>query len=72
MELWPREVLSGAELAIMVAEVRNLYWIIRNARRGMHDARHRQVYRKIGLQKTPTRSRRCEAKNSGFSSLLSS
>jgi hypothetical protein len=51
LELWERECLSAAELARVVGEIRNLYWHIRNTRRGIHDARRRQVYRKIAVQK---------------------
>ncbi|MDH6146079.1 hypothetical protein OKW46_000001, partial [Paraburkholderia sp. WSM4179] len=51
LELWPRERLSSAELAAAAAAIRNLYWHIRNMRRGVQDARRRQVYRKIALHK---------------------
>ena len=51
LELWPRERLSSTELAAVAAEIRNLYWHIRNTRRGMHDARRRSVYRRIAEQK---------------------
>ena len=51
LELWERERRSAAELARVVGEIRNLYWHIRNTRRGIHDARRRQVYRKIAVQK---------------------
>lgn len=50
-ELWPHETVSAAELAVVVGEIRNLYWFIRNTRRGIHDARRRRVYRKIEVQK---------------------
>lgn len=50
-ELWPREAISDAELTVVLGEMRNLYWVIRNMRRGMHDARRRRVYRKIEVQK---------------------
>jgi len=51
LELWPRESLSAGELVLVIAEVRNLYWHIRNTRRGMHDARRRRIYRKIEAEK---------------------
>lgn len=51
LELWEREPLSVAQLAVVVGEIRNLYWHIRNTRRGLHDARRRRVYRKIAVQK---------------------
>jgi hypothetical protein len=51
LEFWPRERISPKELAVVVADIRNHYWIIRNTRRGMHDARRRRVYRKIETQK---------------------
>jgi hypothetical protein len=51
LELWPRERLSPAELAAAAAEIRSLYWYIRNTRRGVHDARRRRVYRKIAVHK---------------------
>lgn len=47
LELFERPGLSAGELASVVAEVRNLYWYIRNTRRGIHDGRRRQVYRRI-------------------------
>jgi len=51
LELFERETLSASELVQVVAEMRNLYWHIRNTRRGMNDARRRRVYRKIAVQK---------------------
>ena len=51
LELWPRERLSSAELAAVAGEIRNLYWHIRNTRRGVHDARRRRVYRRIAEEK---------------------
>jgi hypothetical protein len=51
LELWPREAISAGDFMVVVGEIRNLYWIIRNTRRGMHDARRRRVYRKIEAQK---------------------
>lgn len=51
LELFERPVLSESELAWVVGEVRNLYWRIRNSRRGVDDARRRRVYRKIAVQK---------------------
>ncbi|WP_240766252.1 hypothetical protein [Paraburkholderia flava] len=51
LELWPRVAVSAAELAVVVGEIRNLYWFIRNSRRGVHDARRRRIYRKIEAQK---------------------
>lgn len=51
LELWQWERLSDAEMAHVVGEIRNLYWHIRNTRRGIHDARRRHVYRKIAKQK---------------------
>lgn len=51
LELFERPGLSAGELASVVAEVRNLYWCIRNTRRGIHDARRRQVYRRIAAYK---------------------
>jgi len=51
LELWPREPLSARDLALVVGEIRNLYWHIRITRRGLHDARRRRVYRRIAVQK---------------------
>lgn len=51
LELWQWDRLSGAEMARVVGEIRNLYWHIRNTRRGIHDARRRRVYRKIAEHK---------------------
>ena len=51
LELWEREPLSGSQLAAVLGEIRNLYWHIRNTRRGLHDARRRRVYRQIAVQK---------------------
>lgn len=51
LDPWPREAVSAAELAVVVGEIRNLYWFIRNSRRGVHDARRRRIYRKIEAQK---------------------
>lgn len=51
LELWPRDPVDRAELLVVVREIRNLYWHIRNTRRGLHDGRRRRVYRKIEVQK---------------------
>lgn len=51
LELWEPEPLSRSQLAAVVGEIRNLYWHIRNTRRGLHDACRRRVYRKIAVQK---------------------
>jgi hypothetical protein len=51
LELLERPVLSELELSDVAREIRRLYWIIRNTRRGVHDARRRQVYRAIAVQK---------------------
>lgn len=51
LELWQWDRLSVAEMARVVGEIRNLYWHIRNTRRGIHDARRRRVYRKIAEHK---------------------
>ncbi len=51
LELWPRPSVSRLELLAVVREIRNLYWHIRNTRRGLHDARRRRIYRKIEAQK---------------------
>ena len=51
LELFERAVLSAQELVGVVSEIRNLYWRIRNSRRGVDDARRRRVYRKIAVQK---------------------
>jgi hypothetical protein len=51
LELWERDALSAKELSAVAREVRNLYWLIRTSRRGIHDARRRRVYRKIAVHK---------------------
>lgn len=51
LELWPRPAASRSELLVVAGEIRNLYWHIRNTRRGVHDARRRRIYRKIEVQK---------------------
>lgn len=51
LELWQWERMSDAEMAHVIGEIRNLYWHIRNTRRGIHDARRLHVYRKIAEKK---------------------
>lgn len=51
LELLERPRLSAQELADVAREIRNLYWVIRNTRRGVHDARRRRVYYQIAEHK---------------------
>ena len=51
LELWVWPRLSLRDLQAVACEIRNLYWIIRNTRRGVCDARRRRAYRKIAVQK---------------------
>jgi hypothetical protein len=51
LELWEVVRPSAKELAVIAREIRNLYWFIRNTRRGLHDARRRKVYRQVAVHK---------------------
>ncbi|WP_226383117.1 MULTISPECIES: hypothetical protein [Burkholderia] len=51
LELLERPYLSAQELADVARDIRNLYWVIRNTRRGIHDAKRRRVYYKIAEHK---------------------
>lgn len=51
LELLDRPILSAQELIDVARDIRNLYWVIRNTRRGVHDARRRRVYYQIAEHK---------------------
>ncbi|WP_254624581.1 hypothetical protein [Burkholderia diffusa] len=71
LELLARPALSERELGDIARDIRHLYWIIRNIRRGIHDARRRRVYyANCGSQKTPAHGRRFEGRDSRLVTLL--
>ncbi|QPS40285.1 hypothetical protein [Burkholderia oklahomensis] len=51
LELLDRPQLSEQELVDVARDIRNLYWTIRNTRRGIQDAQRRRVYRRIEVHK---------------------
>ncbi|WP_231892129.1 hypothetical protein [Burkholderia sp. MSMB1589WGS] len=51
IELLERPRLTERELTSVVRDIRNLYWMIRNTRRGVQDAQRRRVYRQIETHK---------------------
>ncbi|WP_323120329.1 hypothetical protein [Burkholderia alba] len=51
LELLERPELSEQELFDVARDIRHLYWIIRNTRRGVHDARRRRTYYLIAEHK---------------------
>ncbi len=70
--LWrsPRRPV-GARTGRRGSGYRNLYWVIRNTRRGIHDAKRRRVYYEIAEhKKTPAHGRRVEGDDFGLATLL--
>lgn len=66
LELWEWDYLSPRELAPVVAEIRNIYWHIRNTRRDLDQAKLRRLYRQVA----PHKQRLLEAGLARASSLV--